>query len=185
LVKTTDQAFKFLTSQSPVSGFIRRRVLPKLMSTALNTTAGGHTFFRTNSQVAIQYRDSVLSRGRAGEVRGGDRLPYVAYNDTDNFAALGSLDWQVHVYGKAKPAFLRAMTRRGIAVREFASTPASLKAGLAKGGAYLVRPDGYVALAMQQQDERKLVAYLRRWSIKPAQDAADPITRIRHVFAAA
>ena len=35
----------------------------------------------------------------AGKIHGGDRLPWV----DDNFAALTSLAWQVHVYGEATP----------------------------------------------------------------------------------
>ena len=57
--------------------------------------------FRTISQIAIEYRGSSLSEGRAGAVHGGDRLPWVpaAQSERDNFTPLASLMWQVHVYG--------------------------------------------------------------------------------------
>ncbi len=37
--------------------------------------------FRTVSQTAVNYRGSALSEGRAGAVRGGDRLPWVPLGD--------------------------------------------------------------------------------------------------------
>ncbi len=166
LINTTDQAFKFLTNTSPVSGFLRRRIMPTLMATALNTKGGAHTFFRTVSQTAIEYRKSGLSVGCAGKICGGDRLPYVASDERDNFAPLASLDWQVHVYGKVRRSFLQAMTMRGIGLHEFPWSPAARRAGLKRNGAYLIRPDGHVGIAVAVQGERQLVAYLRRLSIK-------------------
>jgi hypothetical protein len=60
--------------------------------------------FRSVSQTAVNYRESRLSEGRAGAVHGGDRLPWVGGDVNgghDNFTALTSLDWQVHVHGDA------------------------------------------------------------------------------------
>jgi 2-polyprenyl-6-methoxyphenol hydroxylase-like FAD-dependent oxidoreductase len=171
LIKTTDRAFKFLTDKSPVSGFVRRRIMPKLMNFGLNTAGGGHAFFRTVSQIAIQYDESALSMGQAGKIRGGDRLPYVEIEGTDNFSSLELLDWQIHVYGKVRHAFAQAMAQRGLQVRAFAWSKAASAAGLIKHGAYLVRPDGHNALATSRQDERDFIAYLRRWSITPTSGA--------------
>jgi hypothetical protein len=41
--------------------------------------------FRTVSQITLNYRGSPLSRGAAGHVRGGDRLPWVSVEGQDNF----------------------------------------------------------------------------------------------------
>ena len=40
-----------------------------------------------------------IAEGSAGEVHGGDRLPWAAV-PPDNFAPLSSMRWQVHVYGE-------------------------------------------------------------------------------------
>lgn len=187
LINTTDRAFKFLTSTSPISGFLRRRVIPTLMATALKTKGGAHTFFKTVSQIAIEYHNSTLSIGRTGKAHGGDRLPYVAGPEGDNHAPLASLDWQVHVYGKAKRSFLQAMTMRGMPVHEFQWSPAARRAGLKRNGAYLIRPDGHVAIAIAVQDERQLVGYLRRWSIKTSsrqQRLSQAPEALRHSIAA-
>src|SRR5215475_14905772 len=59
--------------------------------------------FRTVSQIGVNYRNSPLSAGAAGAVRGGDRLPWVETEPgKDNFAPLASLTWQVHVYGELR-----------------------------------------------------------------------------------
>jgi Integrase core domain len=46
-----------------------------------------------------------LALGQAGEVHGGDRLPWIANaaGSKDNFAPLTALEWQVHVYGEPSP----------------------------------------------------------------------------------
>lgn len=59
--------------------------------------------FETVSQIKIHYRNSELSEGKAGEIHGGDRLPYVKVDDTDNFANFDGVAWQVQVYGEATP----------------------------------------------------------------------------------
>ena len=77
--------------------------------------------FRTISQIAIQYRGSRLSEGRAGDVHGGDRLPWVpaSGNDPDNFAPLTSLAWQVHVYGDATSGARSACEDRDLPLHVF------------------------------------------------------------------
>jgi hypothetical protein len=171
LINTTDKAFKALTSTSPIAGFVRRFVMPKFMAAAMKTTVGGHTFFRMVSQIAIQYRQSPISAGRAAKLRGGDRLPYLAAGDGDNYAPLASLDWQLHVFGKAKRSLLKSMAMRGVPVHEFEWSEAARKAGFVRDGAYLVRPDGHIAVASPTQDLRALAKYLVSWAIKPREIA--------------
>jgi len=54
------------------------------------------------------------------------------------------MTWQVHVYGEAGSA-LRAW--QGLPLHEFAWRPQYGEAGFAQDALYLIRPDGYVALA--------------------------------------
>jgi hypothetical protein len=108
----------------------------------------------------IAYPGSALSEGKAGQVAGGDRLPWVAGGDGGNFASLRGLDWRVHVYGTVAPAFAAAATELGLPVDAFTWSDAAKGAGLKRDAAYLVRPDGYVALAMAEQDGEKFREYL-------------------------
>ena len=104
--------------------------------------------FRTISQMAVHYRGSSLSEGRAGDVHGGDRLPWVpaSQSDLDNFTPLTSLGWQVHVYGDATRRRSRRVIERVLPLHVFPWRPAMGRAGLQRDAVYLVRPDGYVAL---------------------------------------
>ena len=147
LVATTDRLFRLVASRSLLGSVWRSRVLPLLVPAALRLPGVPRQLFRAASQIRIRYRDSALSSGVAGTVHGGDRLPWVAYADGDNFAPLHALDWQVHVYGSAAAATRAAIGRRGLAVHEFPWSEAARLAGLARDALYLVRPDGYVAVA--------------------------------------
>ena len=116
--------------------------------------------FRTVSQTGIQYRKSPLSEGAAGSVRGGDRLPWVETGPhEDNFAPLTSLAWQVHVYGEPRRGVAEACAELGLPLHAFAWQPGMRRAGLMRGALYLVRPDGYVALAESDGDPERLGHY--------------------------
>jgi hypothetical protein len=108
-----------------------------------------------------------VSQGKAGDVEGGDRLPWVEFDGSDNFASLSSLDWQVHVYGETQAAFANRVAASGFPLHRFAWTEAMAKAGLTRNAAYLVRPDGHVGLVTETQDAQVLAAYVARLGIKP------------------
>jgi hypothetical protein len=80
---------------------------------------------------------------------------------------LKSLDWQVHVYGAANATLAAAMARRGIALHAFPWSPSAEAAGLERDAAYLVRPDGHVALAQPGQDPAPIERYLDDLQIRP------------------
>ncbi|MQX13194.1 monooxygenase, partial [Sinorhizobium terangae] len=170
LIKTTDQMFRVLTSRSTLAGLWRRYLMPKMIALFVANRAGARLAFRTVSQIGIDYRESAISRGGAGRVRGGDRLPYVEgladAGEGDNFAPLSSLDWQIHVYGAASPAFRAALAPTGVQIHAFAWTPAAGAAGLSRDAAYLVRPDGHVALAVETQDPGSFLGYIAEFAIK-------------------
>jgi hypothetical protein len=118
--------------------------------------------FRTLSQAAVNYRGSELSEGRAGAIHGGDRLPWVprAQGGGDNFAPLTSLGWQLHVYGGATPGIKAACEERKLPLHIFPWRAEMDRAGLRRDAAYLVRPDGYVALVDSAGSARAVNAYL-------------------------
>ena len=123
--------------------------------------------FRTISQTTISYRDSWLSAGTAGRVRGGDRLPWVTLDGgNDNVAPLTSVDWQVHVYGEATAALATACRQRGLALHVFPWQASMGKAGLARNAGYLVRPDGHVALADPEASAVTLQSYLEHRGLR-------------------
>ena len=119
--------------------------------------------FRTVSQIGISYPDSALSKGTAGRIVGGTRLPWVATGDGDNFAPLRSLGWQVHVHGQATGSVEAICVRSGVPLHVFSWSGGASRAGLARDAVYVVRPDGYVGLALADADDAALTEYLERW----------------------
>jgi 2-polyprenyl-6-methoxyphenol hydroxylase-like FAD-dependent oxidoreductase len=166
LVATTDRAFTGLVGEGVAGEFTRRIVAPLIFGIVTRFSLGRRAIFRTISQMRIHYPDSPLSDGAAGEVHGGDRLPWTGAHGTDNFAPLRSLDWQAHVYGQAD-AKLRAASRElGLPLWTFAWSDDMLEAGLERDALYLVRPDGYVALATSGEAASRLMSYRDRFSLR-------------------
>jgi hypothetical protein len=172
LVQTTDRAFTFVTNDGPLARWIRLRLVPRILPLVFSITAARRFMFRTVSQIGIQYRSSRLSAGQAGRVHGGDRLPWVPPENgqppASNFAPLSSLAWQVHVYGDATPGFAAACDTCGLPLHTFPWRSAMRTAGLQRGAAYLVRPDGYVALADSAASPATLQHFLDERGLQPA-----------------
>jgi hypothetical protein len=123
--------------------------------------------FRLVSQTRIHYRDSsALSSGTAGKIHGGDRLPWV--QSQDNFQPLTSLSWQLHVYGAISGALQDLANRWNVPVHSFSWDKKTHSAGLIQNAAYLVRPDGHVALVQPEQDPRQMENYFSQRLISPA-----------------
>ncbi|MGH7192796.1 MAG: hypothetical protein ACREJM_04580, partial [Candidatus Saccharimonadales bacterium] len=159
---STDRAFTLVTARGPLARFIRTRLVPLFVPALFQMPPLRRLMFETVSQIGINYRHSALSAGRAGAVRGGDRLPLVETAEgSDNFAPLSSLSWQVHIYGDVRPGVEQACAELGLSLHRFAWTPAMRRAGLRRGAAYLIRPDGYVALAEPHADPGRLRNYWR------------------------
>jgi hypothetical protein len=149
LVASTDRAFTGVTSDRAIARCVRLNVVPAVAPAVFSFRAARRFMFRTISQISVHYRDSSMSEGRAGDVHGGDRLPWVPpdENGFDNFTPLTSLGWQVHVYGEATRSIQAACDERGLPLHVFPWHPAMGRAGLRSNAVYLIRPDGYVALA--------------------------------------
>jgi 2-polyprenyl-6-methoxyphenol hydroxylase-like FAD-dependent oxidoreductase len=161
LIATTDRAFTGVTSDGAIARLVRLKILPAVAPAVFAFRAARRFMFRIVSQTAVHYRGSSLSQGRAGGVLGGDRLPWVPMDqDRDNFAPLTSLDWQVHVYGDASPEIRAACDERKLPLHVFPWRPAMGRAGLRRNAVYLVRPDGYVALADAEGSATVLRSYL-------------------------
>jgi 2-polyprenyl-6-methoxyphenol hydroxylase-like FAD-dependent oxidoreductase len=162
LVATTDEAFTVVTSSGRLARILRLRVVPRLLPVFFATAAARRLAFRTVSQTSIHYRDSWLSEGRAGALRGGDRLPWVLPDDDrhDNFEPLQALAWQVHIYGDVASEIRALCEARRLPLHTFTWRPAMRGSGLRQNALYLVRPDGYLAFVDERQTTASLGAYL-------------------------
>ena len=163
LVATTDQAFTAVTSDGAIARLLRLHVVPILFPLITKLPSLRRVMFRTVSQTAVHYRESSLSEGRAGAVRGGDRLPWVSVNDEgdgDNFTSLRSLSWQVHTYGASTPDIQAVCDGRSLPLHVFPWCSAMGRAGLLRNAIYLVRPDGYIALVNAEGTASAITSYL-------------------------
>jgi len=159
LVETTDRLFSFVTAESSFADFVRTRIAPVFASAAYSLGPAREAIFRILSQTTISYHDSPLSTGSAGRVVGGDRLPWVAHAGSDNYEPPATVDWQVHVYGQAYDDLRAWSERHGMLLREFDWGQEHEEAGFARNAAYLVRPDGYVALCDRGASAQALEDY--------------------------
>jgi 2-polyprenyl-6-methoxyphenol hydroxylase-like FAD-dependent oxidoreductase len=169
LVATTDRAFTGVTSAGPIARLLRLHAVPAIMPPLLALAPVRRFLFRTVSQTAVNYRGSSLSEGSAGGVHGGDRLPWVKLDlsGEDNFAPLSSLEWQLHVYGDASSELRAMCAARNLPLEVFPWRPDMSGAGLQRDAAYLVRPDGYVALAEAHARGATVTSYLDARTVSP------------------
>lgn len=159
LVATVDRAFVFVSSRGRLARFVRTFVVPRVMRLAFRAPAVRRALFGFVSQTAIAYRDGALSEpGPASGVQAGDRLPWIAA--VDNYAPLASLDWQVHLYGAANGVAFEA----AVPVHRFPWHDEMEAKDLVRGRAYLIRPDGHVALVCSAERPQEVARYFRKWS---------------------
>jgi len=168
LVATTDRAFSFATAEGLLADIARIRLAPLVIPAAFAFETVRRFAFRTVSQIMLNYRDGPLSRGVAGNVHGGDRLPWAPIDGVDNFASLSAMDWQVHVYGSASPALTAWCARQNVPLHGFPWRSEYEAAGLARNALYLLRPDTYVALADATGEPAALDRYFADMVIRPA-----------------
>jgi hypothetical protein len=160
LVATTDRGFTLVTKQGAVARWVRTRLVPLIAPVLFRLASVRRFLFHTVSQIGVHYHNSPLSVGAAGAVRGGDRLPWVETEPgQDNFAPLDALTWQVHVYGEPRDGLVAVCAELQLPLHLFAWQQAMPRAGLRRAALYLVRPDGYVALADPHADPDRLRQY--------------------------
>ena len=145
LVATTDRAFTLATAEGPIANLLRTRITPWLFPRIIALESAREFMFRTVSQVGLNYRGGPLSSGRARQVHGGDRLPWVVADGIDNFASLATIAWQIHVYGTPSPALCGWCKDHNIVLNAFGWRAEHQAAGLTRDATYLIRPDTYVA----------------------------------------
>ncbi|MBX3020112.1 MAG: FAD-dependent monooxygenase [Bdellovibrionales bacterium] len=155
LVESTDRAFHLISSRGTLARFIRMRLAPIAIPTALHFDFVKRFVFRTISQTAISYRHSGFNEGEAGELHAGDRLPWIS--SVDNFAPLKTMTWQVHVYGATKAL---GVVAAGVDTHLYEWNEEMATKLLQKGAAYLIRPDGYIGMISADGDVDEIRRYL-------------------------
>jgi 2-polyprenyl-6-methoxyphenol hydroxylase-like FAD-dependent oxidoreductase len=174
LVATTDRAFRAVATRSWFGAFWRTWVMPSLTAVLFRLKPFLRLAFRAVSQTAIEYRGSRLSQGYAGQVKAGDRLPWI--RSIGNYVPLDDLGWHIQVYGDTSDA-LRASVG-SLPIHTFGWTDDIGAHGFARDALYLIRPDGHIGFATLGQGEAAmgaLRAYCASWGL----DFPDDPTRRR------
>ena len=175
LVATTDRVFTIVTQRGVVARWIRTKLVPLMAPLLFRVASLRRFFFRTASQIGINYRHSLLSAGQAGSVHGGDRLPWVETEPgKDNFAPLTSLVWQVHLYGEPRHGIVEVCRKLQLPLHVFPWQPEMKRTGLKNGSLYLIRPDGYVAFADPESDPERLHRYCDERGVRYLSEATNP-----------
>ena len=158
--------YRLSRARSSRRNLSRKIVAPLVFGIVTRFSLGRHAIFRTISQMRIHYPDSRLSQGVAGDVHGGDRLPWTGVHAKDNFEPLRSLEWQAHVYGQVDKDLETVCREIHLPLHYFAWSESVKEAGLKRDALYLVRPDGYVALASLEQSVSKLRAFVEQLHLR-------------------
>ncbi len=164
LVSTTDRIFQIVTSTSFLGFAWREVIFPHLFPLIFNYQIFKQFFFKFISQIRINYRQSPLSMKNKGKIQAGDRLPWVCYEQTDNFKALQSLVWQIHVYGKAATSLQIYLKKKNIPLFEFVWSEAAKNQGFIQNAAYLIRPDGYISVIDLTPEGERIKTFNQTWS---------------------
>ncbi len=163
-----DRAFTLGTAESALAGFVRTGLTPAALPVLAQVPTLREFMFRAASLVATGYRHSRLSQGKAGAVRGGDRLPWVGpAPGVDNYAPLDAACWQVHVYGAPRPDLVAWCDEHGLPLHVFGWRKEYERTGLARDALYLMRPDTYVALADADGAAAAVDGYFKSRGVQP------------------
>lgn len=170
LLETTDRAFKALVSTGWLAGFFRTQIAPRIAAVAMTIGKVRLLVFGTISQIGIRYRKSPLSVTLPGvpadAPQAGDRFPWLHLQFTpdgpaeDAFRKLDDLHFHLLVFGQTA-SDCGAPVRMHVIPDTQANATALAAAKIARPSFYLLRPDGYVALAGGQYEGQMVARHLR------------------------
>lgn len=167
LIMTTDKMFLAITNEGLLGKFVREIFFPYIFPFFMRFQGVRHFLFNTVSQIKINYRNSPISKGAAGKIIAGDRLPWIKDEKVDNFKSLTLLDWQIHIYGQIRTEFKNAIQKLNLKYHEFPWNESFKRHGFEKNVLYLIRPDGYIAYIDKVQNYLELKTFLNQNKIIP------------------
>lgn len=188
LVATTDRGFGLAVDSGRWTKMIRLHVAPRAIAFLAKFQRFRHLLFKTISQTAITYHGGPLGEGRAGHLRGGDRMPWLTVGAASNIARQDGRSWHIEVVGPAACELEAYAAAQGLVVIDIASSEAQSH-GLLPGAMLLIRPDGHIAIASDSQSTELLEQYRGRralaWGpigvtaeIAPAAAKERPVGRV-------
>ncbi len=176
-----DVIFRVLTSGNIGVKLFRSYVLRFFFTIIFPLISGckifRYSFFRSISQIAINYRSSILSYPESrfklfhASPKPGDRLPFLIQPDGENrapiFEKLDPTSLNLIVLADSLPGELKQISEQfKLGILLIPNTPETRSVykqlGIKKAGYYLIRPDAHIALKSQNLDILQLKRYLNQ-----------------------
>jgi len=183
LLKTTDRLFKAIISDSFYHTILRLYIVPFFVPLITKLRFVRRLMFLTVSQIQISYAASSLSKGKAGKIKGGMRLPYFFIKQNDKAISIYDLikekatsTFTVLLYNLPADNFLQLdnsfFTLLSLEVNKANDTNLK-KIGLPGSFVIVVRPDNYTAYVSTKADANELNDFINKAyslkKIKPLQ----------------
>jgi 2-polyprenyl-6-methoxyphenol hydroxylase-like FAD-dependent oxidoreductase len=161
LLDTTDRAFQYLVADNWFARVFRTKILARIMAQAMKRERVRQLAFRTISQIGICYPQSALSETLPGLPDGapvaGDRFPWLRVRRSvhgpveDLYEILDDMRFHLIAIGQAAPAErelgLGAMVRTHVLASDPVNNRELERCKIPRRSFYLLRPDGYIAMA--------------------------------------
>jgi hypothetical protein len=174
LLSTTDRMFSLVVSDRGLAGFLRTRILPKVMAFAIQFERIRQLAFRTISQTGIRYPHSSLSETLPGipdtAPRAGDRFPWLRLKlspdspPEDMYERLDDTRFTLILIGQPGPSGgipeLGDLLRVQVIPNNDANDRELARVQIPPTAFYLLRPDGYVGLCGVGLDTAAVARYL-------------------------
>ena len=174
LLRTTDEAFSLVISDSKLAGMLRTLLMPRVLALAMRVDSFRKLAFRTVSQTGIAYRNSPLSETVPGlpdkAPRAGDRFPWVRLKLSPNgpvedfFGKLDDTRFTLIAIGQAVPSDglpgLSGLLRTFVVPSDPANDRELARVRIPRLAFYLLRPDGHVGLAGARLDAATVARYV-------------------------
>jgi 2-polyprenyl-6-methoxyphenol hydroxylase-like FAD-dependent oxidoreductase len=166
LLKTTDRMFNFMAGDAWFTNLIRDYIFPRVMGTALSIEAVRIEFFRTLSQIGINYRRHALSDHSEDShfnVKAGDRLPYFLMDGKSIFDQLRAPKFHLLFFSDGESDFHEIRNDLANEMIDFHIIPLYPQLtetfGSEKPFLILLRPDNYIGLISTEISAEKVRNY--------------------------
>ncbi len=170
LLKTTDKLFAAMISDNFYHIFLRLYIVPFFVPLITKLRFVRRLMFLTVSQILISYTSSSLSKGKAGKIKGGMRLPYFFVTQNDKTTSIYDLikekainPFTILIYNLPADNFAQLDNSffNLLPLEVNKANDTSLKEiGLPNSFVIVVRPDNYIAYISTKADANELSDFM-------------------------
>ena len=173
LLKTTDRFFSVMTSQSAFFTFIRMNIAPLLIPLAVRFKYVRKLIFLFASQIRISYEKSSLSKGNAGKIKAGMRLPYFTYKENGKDISIYEKTREVYnsnfillAYGLITNE-LEDLNKDFFTIVEIEKNSSNdevfERIGLPKTFIAVIRPDNYILYISERKNVSEMIEHFKKY----------------------